>query len=142
MHCRSLFYRAVLSVILEKEFGLDSGSKKLRIGKEYAKSKNFVDYIRRSLKKLKVPEESISSLSDDSIMAYLQDFEINKTTLMAFNMLREAFGPAVEAVILLDRLLFLHEQQQQCNMDCYLLRLFEPQISPRCYALVGLKSSS
>lgn len=139
---RSLFYRAVLSVILEREFGLDSSSKKVRVGKEYAKSKSFIDYIRRSLKKLKIPEQATNSLTDDSIVAYLHELEVKKKTLVAFNMLREAFGPVVEAVILLDRLLFLREQQRQCDMNCYLVRLFEPQLSPRCYALVALKAPS
>nr|XP_039249572.1 LOW QUALITY PROTEIN: methyltransferase-like protein 25 [Styela clava] len=134
---RSLFYRAVLSVILEREFQFGSGLKDLRVGKVYSKSKNFIDYVRRSLSKLSYPDETSKILSDDAITSYMNEMENYRKTLLAFNALREAFSPAVEAIILLDKLLYLREHEIPHS---YLVKLFDPVKSPRCYALVSIKS--
>ncbi len=43
----------------------------------------------------------------------------------------------IEYVILLDRLIYLHENENLNNN--YLIRLFDPVKSPRCYAMVSFK---
>ncbi|XVF18237.1 hypothetical protein REPUB_Repub11eG0004100 [Reevesia pubescens] len=51
--------------------------------------------------------------------------------------LRAAFGPLLETVILLDRLLFLQEQDGQ--LEAVMLPIFDPAISPRNVAIIAKK---
>ncbi|KAK7243942.1 hypothetical protein RIF29_38756 [Crotalaria pallida] len=51
--------------------------------------------------------------------------------------LRAALGPLLETLILLDRLLFL--QEQDSALEVYLLPIFDPNISPRNVAIIAKK---
>uniref|UniRef100_A0A803J6E0 Methyltransferase-like 25 n=1 Tax=Xenopus tropicalis TaxID=8364 RepID=A0A803J6E0_XENTR len=103
----SLFYRAVLQVILKDCFSVTQSDK--RVGKIFSKSGNFTEYVRKSLKKLG---------HDDSELKVL-------------------LAPCIEALILLDRLLYLKEQNNLAWSG--LVKLFDPVKSPRCYAVVSMK---
>lgn len=140
---RSLFYRAVFSVILKEEFGIDCrGNTEIQIGKTYSKSKDFPDYVRKCLHKLGMQAKDPSGLSDEKICWYMQSYQSSKKSLMGYNVLREAFAPAVEALILLDRLLYLEEQRTESDpMTVHLVRLFDPVVSPRCYAIVAMRDA-
>ncbi|KAM9169958.1 putative methyltransferase-like protein 25 isoform 2-T3 [Pangshura tecta] len=50
----SLFYRAVLQVIIEECYGVVKSDR--HVGKIFSKSSSFVDYVRKSLKKLELDE--------------------------------------------------------------------------------------
>ncbi|XP_005039552.1 PREDICTED: methyltransferase-like protein 25 isoform X3 [Ficedula albicollis] len=50
----SLFYRAVLQVIIEEIYGVTKSDR--HVGKTFSKSSSFVDYVRRSLKKLQLDD--------------------------------------------------------------------------------------
>lgn len=56
---------------------------------------------------------------------------------MAFQHLRIAFAACVEALIVLDRLVYLLEQD--VVEEAQIVRLFDPVTSPRCYALLSVK---
>ncbi|XP_068162957.1 probable methyltransferase-like protein 25 isoform X2 [Antennarius striatus] len=129
----SLFFRAVFHVILRDHYGSFKSEK--RIGKVYSKAKSFVDYVRRGLRKLELDE---SKLSDSDIQAYHDTYLPRMAEMHAFNMLKVALAPCIEGLILLDRLCYLKEQEDLSFSA--LVQLFDPLLSPRCYAVVGLKS--
>ncbi|XP_026183191.1 putative methyltransferase-like protein 25 isoform X2 [Mastacembelus armatus] len=129
----SLFYRAVLHVILRDHY--DSYKSEKRVGNVYSKAKSFVDYVRRALRKLELDE---SKLSDSEIQDYYDTYRPRIDEMHAFNMLKVTLAPCIEGLILLDRLCYLKEQEDVSFSA--LVQLFDPLLSPRCYAVVGLKS--
>ncbi|XP_060101125.1 probable methyltransferase-like protein 25 [Heteronotia binoei] len=131
----SLFYRAVLQVIIEEFYGVNRSDR--NIGKVFSKSSSFLDYVRKSLKKLELDELKIS---DSLIMEYFGKYKHRMNELEAFNMLKVVLGPCIEALILLDRLCYLTEQD---NLAWFgLVKLFDPIKSPRCYAVVAMKKQT
>ncbi|XP_035002914.2 methyltransferase-like protein 25 isoform X1 [Hippoglossus stenolepis] len=129
----SLFYRAVLHIILRDHYSSYKSEK--RVGKVYSKAKSFVDYVRRALLRLELDE---SKLTDDVIQGYHDTYRPRMGEMNAFNMLKVTLAPCIEGLILLDRLCFLKEQES-VSLSA-LVQLFDPLLSPRCYAVVGLKS--
>ncbi|KAL7882581.1 hypothetical protein SRHO_G00002390 [Serrasalmus rhombeus] len=128
----SLFYRAVLHVILRDHY--DSHKSEKRVGNVYSKASSFVDYVRRALRKLDL---DVSKLSDSVIQSYHDLYSPRMSEMVAFNMLKVTLAPCIEGLILLDRLCYLKEQ---ANVSCSaLVQLFDPLLSPRCYAVVGIK---
>nr|XP_006009118.1 PREDICTED: methyltransferase-like protein 25 [Latimeria chalumnae] len=101
----SLFYRAVLQVIIKERYG--AANRDRHVGKVYSKSSSFLDYIRKSLKKLGLED---SKLSDDIIQDYYEKFIPRMKEMDSFNMLKVVLAPCVEGLILLDRLCYLKEQ--------------------------------
>ena len=77
-------------------------------------------------------------MNDDEIEeVYNQLAAKHRNQLNAFYQVRALFGPLIEGLILLDRLAYILEQD--CTSQAYLARLFDPVISPRCYAIVAWK---
>uniref|UniRef100_A0A1A7XUZ0 Methyltransferase like 25 n=1 Tax=Iconisemion striatum TaxID=60296 RepID=A0A1A7XUZ0_9TELE len=129
----SLFFRAVLHVILRDHYSSYKSEK--RVGNVYSKTKSFVDYVRRALRRLELDD---SKLSDGEIQSYYDTHRARMDEMHAFNMLKVTLAPCIEGLILLDRLCYLKEQDGVSFSA--LVQLFDPLLSPRCYALVGLKS--
>ncbi len=129
----SLLWRAVLQIIFRDVAPLLSHRDK-QVGRLAAKSENFIDYVRKALKKAGVTSE----LSDEAIQSYLDKYGAEYGgKLNRFYQFRALFAPVVEAVILLDRVLFVLEQGQAKAAGLY--KLFDAVTSPRCYALVATK---
>ncbi|KAB0802781.1 hypothetical protein PPYR_04967 [Photinus pyralis] len=124
-----LFYRSVLEVILEK---YNICKSKRQVGKVKKKCENFVEYVHICLKNINVKLD----LSNDELMKVYHEYETYENQLYVFYLLRCMLAPLIEAIILLDRLLFLHENG---HANAFLTQLFDPIISPRCYALISLK---
>ncbi|XP_070363314.1 probable methyltransferase-like protein 25 isoform X2 [Equus asinus] len=103
----SLFYRAVLQDIIKDCYGITKCDQ--HVGKIYSKSSSFLDYVRKSLKKLGLDESK----------------------------LKVVLAPCIETLILLDRLCYLKEQEDIAWSA--LVKLFDPVKSPRCYAVIALK---
>ncbi|XP_058479983.1 methyltransferase-like protein 25 [Solea solea] len=129
----SLFYRAVLHVILRDHYNSYKSEK--RVGNVYSKAKSFVDYVRRALRRLELDE---SKLSDSVVQEYHDTHRPRVAEMHAFNMLKVTLAPCIEGLILLDRLCYLKEQEDASVSA--LVQLFDPLLSPRCFAVVGLKS--
>ncbi|XP_061523732.1 methyltransferase-like protein 25 [Phycodurus eques] len=129
----SLFYRAVLHVILRDHYGTYKSEK--RVGNVYSKAKSFVDYVRRALCKLDLDD---SQLSDGDIQRYHDAHVSRQPEIRAFNLLKVTLAPCIEGLILLDRLCYLKEQDK--GSFATLVQLFDPLLSPRCYAVVALKN--
>lgn len=125
-----ILYRAIVEVLLKKY----NYSSTKTVGKIKKPCNNFLEYVNIALKKLNVEititEEEINELY--SVYQYKED-ELN-----LFNLFRCLVAPVIESLILLDRLLFLLEQGHDRS---YLVQLFNPVISPRCYGLISLKSN-
>ncbi|KAM6302820.1 putative methyltransferase-like protein 25 [Podargus strigoides] len=131
----SLFYRAVLQVIIEEIYGVTKSDR--HVGKTFSKSSSFIDYVRKSLKKLELDD---SKLPDSCIMDYYEKYKHRMNELEAFNMLKVILAPCVEVLILLDRLCYLKEQDNIAWSG--LVKLFDPVKSPRCHAVIALKKQS
>ncbi|XP_050096594.1 probable methyltransferase-like protein 25 [Anopheles aquasalis] len=123
-----LGYRALLQVVL-----LQYGQKKsLQVGR--LKSGAFIDYVRKSVRRLGL--EDRVTISDESLLELEARFTPELEQLKVFYLIRQQFAPVVETLILLDRLLFLRESGYERS---FLVKLFEPVVSPRCYALIAMK---
>ncbi|XP_047245695.1 methyltransferase-like protein 25 isoform X1 [Girardinichthys multiradiatus] len=129
----SLFYRAVLHVILRDHYSSYKSEK--RVGNVYSRAKSFVDYVRRALRRLELDD---SKLCDSDIQSYHDTYEARMDEMHAFNLLKVTLAPCIEGLILLDRLCYLKEQENVSFSA--LVQLFDPLLSPRCYAVVGVKS--
>ncbi|KAM8822148.1 putative methyltransferase-like protein 25 isoform 1-T2 [Synchiropus picturatus] len=129
----SLFYRAVLHVIIRDHYSPFRSRK--RVGTIYSKSSSFVDYVRRALHRLELDH---AKLSDREIQQYLDTYSPRRSEMDAFNMLKVTLAPCIEGLVLLDRLCYLREQESVSFSS--LVQLFDPLLSPRCYAVVGLKA--
>uniref|UniRef100_A0A8C6TK78 Methyltransferase like 25 n=1 Tax=Neogobius melanostomus TaxID=47308 RepID=A0A8C6TK78_9GOBI len=130
----SLFYRAVLHVILRDHYGSFKSEK--RVGNVYSKTKSFVDYVRRALQRLELDE---MKLSNSDIQDYHDKYRPRMNEMHAFNMLKVTLAPCIEGFLLLDRLCYLKEQENVSYSA--LVQLFDRLLSPRCYAVIGLKKN-
>ncbi|XP_042524241.1 methyltransferase-like protein 25 [Dipodomys spectabilis] len=128
----SLFYRAVLQDIIKDCYGITKCDQ--HIGKIYSKCSSFLDYVRKSLRKLGLDE---SKLPEKIIMEYYEKYKPRVNELEAFNMLKVVLAPCIETLILLDRLCYLKEQEDSAWST--IVKLFDPVTSPRCYAVIALK---
>ncbi|KAJ8245392.1 hypothetical protein GJAV_G00270260 [Gymnothorax javanicus] len=131
----SLFYRAVLHVILRDHYGSFKSEK--RVGNVFSKSSSFVDYVRRALRKLDLDD---TKLTDALIQGYHETYKPRRQEMVAFNMLKVTLAPCIEALFLLDRLCYLKEQE--ITSFSAVVQLFDPLTSPRCYGIVAIKKQS
>ncbi|XP_041709176.2 methyltransferase-like protein 25 isoform X2 [Coregonus clupeaformis] len=129
----SLFYRAVLHVILRDHYSSFKSEK--RVGNVYSKATSFVAYVWRALRRLELDE---SKLSDGVIQSYHDTYRPRMVEMEAFNMLKVTLAPCIEGLILLDRLCYLKEQEDVAFSA--LVQLFDLLLSPRCYRVVGGKA--
>lgn len=101
-----------------------------------SKCQNFDDYFKMADVVLKL------DLYNNLPKTYLSDIEknmnLNWKKIVLFYLLRLCLAQVVESVILLDRLLFLYENGFEL---AYLVKLFDPVLSPRCHGLVAIRRS-
>lgn len=64
-------------------------------------------------------------------------YESFKLKMELYQNLRVRLGAVVESAILLDRIIFLKTSNLCSNLA--LVQLFDPLISPRCYAIIAIK---
>ncbi|KAJ6651391.1 hypothetical protein lerEdw1_020964 [Lerista edwardsae] len=165
----SLFYRAVLQVIVEEFYGVNRSDR--NIGKVFSKSSSFLDYVRKSLRKLELDE---SKISDGLILQYLEKYKHRMNELEAFNMvtsqyLRDCFvlkscagtlyrsADASGSPLLPQRAANANALSSRTPFGCCpdqifflqdniawsgLVKLFDPIKSPRCYAIVAVKEQA
>lgn len=126
----SLFWRAILETLVTEKYPEQTNS--VQVGK-LKKTENFVEYVRAVCKKT---ELNFDSMSDDELLQLEQSLAIHRHRINLFYLLRMTFAPVIETLILLDRLLFLREREIP---NSFLVKLFDPIVSPRCFAIVSLK---
>ncbi|XP_066152350.1 probable methyltransferase-like protein 25 [Euwallacea fornicatus] len=126
---KTIFYRSIFEILIQQS---PSAVKKTQVGRFRKKSPNFVDYARRAAKRINLPLEQ----SDKDISTVYSKFEHRQDEIDLFYLLRAMLAPVVESVVLLDRLLFLYENEHN---ESYLVQFFDPVVSPRCYGIVSIK---
>lgn len=122
----SLYYRALFEVIL-KDQGVQEN---FRLGK--IKFSNFQEYLKKACKKFDLN----LNLSDEKIEEILEKHEFDRKKIGIYYLIRLLFAPIVESVVILDRYLYLLEQDID---NCFVVKLFDPIISPRCYGIIAMK---
>ena len=63
-----------------------------------------------------------------------------KLKFNAYIQLKMILAPIIEYIILIDRLIYLYEHESittEKKLNHYLIKIFDPRLSPRCHALVS-----
>lgn len=94
----------------------------------------FKDYVRKVFDKFKLDNRK---LSDEQIENYIKKNQKMKTRLDIYIQLKYILAPIIEYVILLDRLVYLKEMDTEDKFENFIVKLFDPAISPRCHALIS-----
>lgn len=128
---RILFYRALFEVLIEKNCS-DLPANKRQVGRFRRECVDFLDYVRKALERINVN----LTVSDDEIEDLYNEYKCKVSELNNFYLIRCMLAPIIESLILLDRLLFLHEQGYEKS---FIVQLFDPVVSPRCYGLIAIK---
>lgn len=131
----SLHYRAMLQVLIESlaPNGTPETNGKLR--KIASKCENFSSYVQCAISKLSL---NFIQKSDVELETLEQQMSIHQDRMNMFYLLRLCLAQTVESLILLDRLMFLAEAGGD-DSQCFLVKMFDAVVSPRCYALVAVK---
>ncbi|KAI4723116.1 hypothetical protein E4T48_00692 [Aureobasidium sp. EXF-10727] len=104
---------------------------------------NFVSYVRGALEKLSNDStrgdlfKQMSNMTDDEIAAYEHEFKERGKELSVMWSLMAFSAGVIEAAIVVDRYLFLKEQEQVA--DAWVEAVFEFRHSPRNLVVVGIK---
>lgn len=125
----NLFYRSLFELLKSEILHENDDSKVGRIGNCI----DFNEYMTKVAKKVKLNLNNINS-------TYFPDLEIrnqfNRKLLNLFYLIRLSFAPILETLIMLDRYLYLKENNIK---HVFLVKLFDPVVSPRCFGIVALK---
>lgn len=131
-----LFYRALLEVLIVNEY--PNLKNAVHVGR-IKKCTSFLEYVRKCSKRMDLL--NFDHFSDEKIIALYESHRSQIEFLNAFYLMRLSLAPIVEAIILLDRLLYLKElavdDAQETSIR--LIKFFDSILSPRCYGIVGLK---
>ncbi|XP_046967738.1 probable methyltransferase-like protein 25 [Vanessa cardui] len=130
---KSLLYRAMLQVIIKTHLpDLPLSEGKLKgIG---AKCKDFNEYFKTADVLLKLG--LYDSLPDTYLMDLGKNMNCQWKKIVLFYLVRLCLAQVIESVILLDRLLYLYENGFE---KVFLVKLFDPVLSPRCHAIVVVR---
>ena len=123
----SLFYRGLFEKMLNEKYNVH---KHFKLGK--IKFNNFYEYFQKAAKKCNLE----SNMSLEEVEEILSKHDEDKQLTNLYYLIRLSFAPIIEALILLDRYLYLKEKGIE---NSYLVKLFNPVESPRCYSLVSFK---
>lgn len=80
--------------------------------------------------------ELYDSLPDSFFTDIQNKMDCQWKKLVLFYLIRLCLAQVVESLILLDRLLFLFENGFD---NVYLVKLFDPVLSPRCHSIVAVR---
>ncbi len=87
-------------------------------------------------------------MSDAEILEFWTRSLCMKRKFDVYVQLKIIFSSIIEYIILLDRLVYLHEIEAKCKISKedshlrnqhYLVKIFDSNISPRCHAMVSFK---
>ena len=80
-------------------------------------------------------------MSDQDIQNYMEKNLELRLKFNAYIQIKMILAPIIEYIILIDRLIYLYEQDSiipEKKLNHYLIRIFDPLLSPRCHALVSI----
>lgn len=125
----SLFYRALLeTLIIKHDITLKNC---VQVGR-MKKVGTFAEYVDKCAQRTNLRMD-INGTANEQL---LTEREFDRRLMDLFYLLRMTFSPVLESVLLLDRVLYLRESGVD---DVFLVQLFDPVVSPRCYAVVAVK---
>ncbi|XP_060804074.1 probable methyltransferase-like protein 25 isoform X2 [Amyelois transitella] len=130
---RSLLYRAILQVIIRQHlpnFTIPEG----KLKRLSTKCHGFRDYFKMADSALNLG--LYDNLSESYLADIVAQMDVQWKQTVLFYLLRLCLAQVVEGVILLDRLLFLFENGFK---DVFLVKLFDPVLSPRCHSIVAVR---
>ncbi|XP_029343839.1 methyltransferase-like protein 25 isoform X3 [Acyrthosiphon pisum] len=130
---KPLFYRALLQVYLVQELGHDNISR-CHVGRLAHKCLTFNEYVHKAVKRLQLNIE----IDNEKINAFYDKYLIEYERLKVFFILKQALAQVIEGLIIMDRLLYLHEQGIN---EAFVAKLFDPLLSPRNHAIIALKKN-
>lgn len=125
----SLFFRALFEKIRFERWSADS-TKVVKLGR--LKYKNFEDYLRKGCKKYDFDMD----LTSEEIEQIAKDHEHDRRLINLNYFIRLLNAKVIETLILLDRLLYLLENDVD---DVFLVKIFDPVVSPRNFAVIAIK---
>lgn len=127
----SLFYRALFETILREKWSKpDETPKVLKLGR--LKFKSFEDYLRKGCRKFDID----MNLSHEELEEYLLLYNHERRLINLNYFIRLLMAKIIETLILLDRFLFLLENNTE---RVFLVKVFDPVVSPRNYSLIAFK---
>ncbi|ERL89579.1 hypothetical protein D910_06944 [Dendroctonus ponderosae] len=129
---RSIFYRALFEIIKNQHSQAECLKEK-QVGRFRKPIPLFLDYVQKASKRLEMPLE----VSETYINALLAEFEHRSDEIDLFYLIRAMLAPVVESLIILDRVLFLLENE---HYNSFIVQFFDPVLSPRCYGIVSIKT--
>lgn len=125
----SLFYRALLETLIVQHNAELKNC--VQVGRT-KKVTTFSEYVTKCAKKTSLNMDMVN----EDLEALLRQHEHDRKRMDLFYLIRMTFAPILESTILLDRLLYLKEMGME---NAFLVNLFDPVVSPRCYAIVAVK---
>lgn len=128
-----LFFRALLEVLIQRKCPeyLD----RIEVGR-LKQCHTFAEYVRKSTERN--PVLPFDDIDDNELHELHDEFRMAERFLDIYHLMRVSIAAIVENVILLDRFLYLKELERPDDIS-YLIRFFDPVVSPRCYGLVAMK---
>lgn len=112
----------------------------LKENKKITKKNNEEELDESEKKSINLSQDLIKFIQDEKKMEeFYSQFNPNKDGIIhsveCYWSLRALLGPLIEALVLIDRILYLHENDRKA----YLLRIFEYKVSPRSIAIISTK---
>lgn len=126
----SLFHRALFEKLLREKWRRSDTPAIHRLGK--IRFKTIEDYLRKGCAKFGIDID----LSSEDIQKLFDDHEYERHQINLTYFIRLLLAKTIETLILLDRYLFLLESGVD---NVFLVKIFDPVISPRNYALIAIK---
>lgn len=133
-----LFYRALLEVLIQRtrpEY-LD----RTEVGR-MKQCNSFIEYVRKSGKRN--PWLQFDKITDNELNDLYDEFKDERSLMDLYHLMRITVAAVVECALMLDRLLYLKENEMvkdDLSSDIsYLVRFFDPVISPRNFGFVAIK---
>lgn len=128
-----MFFRALLEVLIQRKCPeyLD----RVEVGR-MRKCETFVEYARTASKRN--PVLNFDDITDDQLNQLYDEFSGEQRFLDIYHLMRITVATIVENVLMLDRFLYLKELESGGDIS-YLVRFFDPVVSPRTYGLIAIK---
>lgn len=122
------------------ERGLSDINDPPRLGR-IKQNKEFVPFVKASLKRLKLPEDTITSEEAEMHYVKSQEKQVDRRFVTLW-ILRGLLAPIVESIILVDRWIYLHDCSKGSadeQKGAWMYPLFDLSASPRNVVYIGSK---
>lgn len=126
-----IFYRALLEKLLGET---RPGLKISNLGP--VKATSFAEYVE-NVQKIREEDFRDKQIKVSDAEDYFQKHEKYWQEMIVFYLFRMSFAPVIEAVILLDKVMFLLESE--AVEEVKLVKLFDAVVSPRCFLIQANK---